>query len=64
MLWNPQMLFPYTGLIITILIQFGLENVMHAGLICNSNGEHDGKIVKKTRLKIDGRQSEYSMLWS
>ena len=56
------MLFPYTGLIITILIQFGLENVMHAGLICNSNGEHDGKIVKKTRLKIDGRQSEYSML--
>ena len=35
---------------------------MRAGLICHPKGEHDGKMVKKIRLKIDERQSEYSKL--
>ena len=47
----------------TMVILFGLENVMHAGLICHMNGEL-GKMVKKNRLKIDETQSEYSMLWT
>ena len=37
--------------IMTIVMLFGLENVMHAGLICHPNGER-GKIVKKNTLKI------------
>ena len=47
--------------IMTILILFGLENVMRAGLICHSNVEH-GKMVKEYTLKIDETQSEYSKL--
>ena len=35
-----------------IVMLFGLENVMRAGLICHSNVEH-GKMVKKNILKID-----------
>ena len=45
----------------TIMILFGLDNVMRAGLICFFNVEH-GKMVKKNTLKIDETQSEYSML--
>ena len=45
-----------------IMILFGLDNVMRAGLIFHSNVEH-GKMVKKYTLKIDETQSEYSMLW-
>ena len=46
---------------ITIVILFGLENVMRAGLICHSNVEHR-KMVKKYTLRIDETQTEYSML--
>ena len=35
---------------------------MRVGLICHPNSEHDEKMVKKIRLKIDERQSEYTML--
>ena len=47
----------------TIVILFGLENVMHAGSICHLNGEL-GKLFNKNKLKIDETQSEYSMLWT
>ena len=45
----------------TIVILFGQENVMRAGLICHSNVEH-GKLVMKYTLRIGETQSEYSML--
>ena len=36
--------------IMSIMIFFGLGNVMHAGLICHPNGEH-GKIVNKNYIE-------------
>ena len=47
--------------IMTMLILFGLENVMRVDLICHSSGEH-GKVAKKNTLKLDETQSEYSLL--